>query len=421
MGKKFSELERAVSLNNGDLAAFAQVDQSAPTGYKSKAAPMSLVSQKILKDTEYASDLQTDDKTVLGAITEVNSRTISYDAVSRSIAHFKTSLELPIKSLGIDVNAVQASGTPTPAAPLPISGWSEISTLHCGVNIWDEETLVGGYNISDGAFNPNLTGRLCSKNMIKVQPNSTVYWHSLANSSTGNIFFYDANKQYVNGYTGMGNSVINIPNNSHYMNFTLPTAYGTTYNNNVSVNNPSSDAEYHAYNGTIEVISLGSSYYGGKFTQDKDGHRQFVVTHAILEKAVADMNNSDDYPGWKNSGARNIVGAEVSSYFTGILNVGNGYSINTRGSNDIVYLPTGTYSMTQSQWISNYPDLIVQLLLPYAEPIVVALSDGEPIVAFQGINNICVDSGDASIEYALTIEEYIDKKIASVQALILNS
>ena len=111
------------------------------------------------------------------------------------------------------------------------------------------------------------------------------------------------------------------------------------------------------------------------------------------------MNNTDAYPGWRNSGAKNIVGAEVSSFFTGVLNVGNGYSINTKGSNDIVYLPTGSYSMTQSQWIASYPDLIVQLLLPYAEPIIIDLPDGDPIITFNGINNIYADSGDASVEY----------------------
>ena len=151
-----------------------------------------------------------------------------------AVANFSTALELPVK---YEVE----------------NAASIVSQL--GANLWDEETLVGGYNISDGAFNPSLTGRLCSKNMIKVQPNSSVYWHSLANVSTGNIFFYDVNKQYLNGYTGMGNSVINIPNNCYYMNFTLPTAYGTTYNHDVSVNCPSEDTDYHAYSKTDYPIT----------------------------------------------------------------------------------------------------------------------------------------------------------------------
>ena len=50
MGKKFSELDRAVSLNNGDLLALAQVDAEAETGYRSAAAPVSDLAQKRLKE-----------------------------------------------------------------------------------------------------------------------------------------------------------------------------------------------------------------------------------------------------------------------------------------------------------------------------------------------------------------------------------
>ena len=69
MGKKFSELDRAVSLNNGDLLALAQVDAEAETGYRSAAAPVSDLAQKLLKEISY-SDLVTENKTVLGAINE---------------------------------------------------------------------------------------------------------------------------------------------------------------------------------------------------------------------------------------------------------------------------------------------------------------------------------------------------------------
>lgn len=435
MGKKFSELERAVGLNTGDLAAFAQVDQSAPTGYKSKAAPMSLVSQNILKDTEYASDLQTDDKTVLGAINEVNSRTFIDDVVSGPIANFKTSLELPIKSLGIDVNAVQASGTPTPATPLPISGRSEINVVRCGKNLFNDTKWFtdNGYTLqSDGSWYKatNDLNVTIWENKSGYSGQTTVHWlykYDSAVASPGlryRVLYTDGTGETV--WTSQVDTftVKDFTSASGKIVDKIVSNYGTQTNGSTIKDFCISilgNTTYEPYAGTTEVINLGGTYYGGHLTQDKDGHRQFVVTHAILEKAVADMNNSDAYPGWRNSGAKNIVGAEVSSFFTGKLNVGNGYSINTRGSNDILYLPTGTYGMTQSQWIANYPDLIVQILLPYAEPIIIDLPDGEPINTLIGTNNIYADSGDASVEYTLTIKDYIDKGIASVQALILNS
>jgi len=478
MGKKFSELERAVGLNNGDLAAFAQVDQSAPTGYKSKAAPMSLVSQKILKETEYASDLQTDDKTVLGAINEVNSRTIAYDVVSGPIANFKTSLELPIKSLGIDVNAIQAAGKPTPASPLQISGRSEIKVGYVDFNQLARiapATSMGATATIDNDGVISLSGVLTNSytnitqpitveadeiyligKVVVENPNNISFNWSFLNSaktpspsaSAGTSWFVTKITSTTGPSTGLSGMTTGLDLTGIKIKIVcinLTKALGkekadyiySLPNYGIDVARALFTKDYYPYNagGTlvslnevndkvvcpVDVIALGGNYYGGHLTQDKDGHRQFVVTHAILEKAVANMNNTDAYPGWRNSGAKNIVGAEVSSFFTGVLNVGNGYSINTKGSNDIVYLPTGSYSMTQSQWIASYPDLIVQLLLPYAEPIIIDLPDGDPIITFNGINNIYADSGDASVEHALTIEEYIDKKIASVQALILNS
>ena len=70
MGKKISELDRAASLNNGDLFVLSQVDAQAETGYKSVSTPVSDAAQKILKGIEFPTDLKTDDKTVIGAVNE---------------------------------------------------------------------------------------------------------------------------------------------------------------------------------------------------------------------------------------------------------------------------------------------------------------------------------------------------------------
>ena len=73
------------------------------------------------------------------------------DTASGSVANFNTSLALPLKSLEIDVNAVQEAGTPTPTTPLPISGWSAITLDANGntevINLGD--TYYGGYVTQD--------------------------------------------------------------------------------------------------------------------------------------------------------------------------------------------------------------------------------------------------------------------------------
>lgn len=75
------------------------------------------------------------------------------DTASGSVANFNTSLALPIKSLEVDVNAVQESGTPTPSTPKAISGWNAITLDVNGttevINLGG--TYYGGHLIQDKA------------------------------------------------------------------------------------------------------------------------------------------------------------------------------------------------------------------------------------------------------------------------------
>ena len=112
------------------------------------------------------------------------------------------------------------------------------------------------------------------------------------------------------------------------------------------------------------------------------------------------MDNTDTYPGWRNSGIRDMVGAGVDGRETGILNVGTNYAYNTKSSNDIVYLPRDRYNnLTQAQWIENYPNLVVQILVPLAEPLEVTLPDGDPLTSLVGQNNVYCNTGDTAVKY----------------------
>ena len=85
------------------------------------------------------------------------------------------------------------------------------------------------------------------------------------------------------------------------------------------------------------------------------------------------MNNSDNYPGWANSGVKAIVGSGINSVIANSLNqmrVGNAININTNGSNDIVFLPKAYYdNMTQTQWIAQYPTLVLDIYFEIPTPI----------------------------------------------------
>lgn len=97
-----------------------------------------------------------------------------------------------------------------------------------------------------------------------------------------------------------------------------------------------------------------------------------------ISLAIADMNNSENYPGWKNKGAKNLFGFSGTGYFTSLdsylnINGANNTNIvdfNFATGNDILFLSRDVYgsSFTQSYWIANYPNLVVELVSALATP-----------------------------------------------------
>lgn len=139
-----------------------------------------------------------------------------------------------------------------------------MTTKVVGINQWDEEWEVG--SISGSGTNQSANDRIRSKNYIPVIPNATYYYY--INSTYGIYTWgYDANKNYVgrvpsNGYA-VSNNTVTIPNDVHYIRFVVQPNYGTTYNNDISINYPSTDHDYHAYNGQTITSTLPQLVYGG--------------------------------------------------------------------------------------------------------------------------------------------------------------
>ena len=145
---------------------------------------------------------------------------------------------------------------------------------------------------------------------------------------------------------------------------------------------------------------------------------ELVVDHALVTKRCVDMNNSGMQPGWRNSGIRELVGANVSRVFTNkVLNIGTSYGVDTTGDNDILYLGYDQYGMRQSEWINT--EIIVQACVELAVPIVYNLDPFVPVVSL-GDNTFSVNTGKiAYLKYPCDTKMYVDHKIAEVQAMVL--
>ena len=135
----------------------------------------------------------------------------------------------------------------------PVYGWDEVDVFARGVNQWDEEWELGQFNNTTGE---PISANDCirSKNFIPVLPN-TVYYSTQPISSF-QVFYYDANETFISQTWVVFATPFTTPSNCYYMKFRMASQYGTTYNHDISINYPSTDTSYHAYQGATYTKTL---------------------------------------------------------------------------------------------------------------------------------------------------------------------
>lgn len=130
---------------------------------------------------------------------------------------------------------------------------------------------------------------------------------------------------------------------------------------------------------------------GGNYT-DANG-QQWICDEIDLAKgvyvqrvdrfllAVANMNNSEEYPGWKNSGIAKYF-PQKSGYIdtfgsASLSNISKGsLYINTLENRDVLLVPNFN-TATQTEWKTNHPDLVVDMMFSIPTPIETVLSEEE--------------------------------------------
>lgn len=325
-----------------------------------------------------------------------------------------------LNSIQVEVGSTATSWTPY-SNICPIDGVSAVSVFHRGANLFDEVIELGSISNTTGEDAPNDT--YCrSKNYIAVPLGQNLYI-SNENAYTLGLRFYDKNKTFIGSRAFLTSKVMtygtqDLPTNTAFIRIVNTST--NTYSNDISINYPSSDTEYHAYNSNSNVIliNLGGTYYGGHFTQNKDGHRQFEVTHKRIELAsLTDWSRITNYtnPFFRatlpddcrvRTASNNPQIAICDTYSWYISNQNywqymNNYEFVTAGfgvsSVNRVYIRNDDYT-DKDEFASSLSG--VYIVYELAEPFTVALPDGEPIKSFAGINNIYADTGDTSLQFA---------------------
>ena len=137
-----------------------------------------------------------------------------------------------------------------------------------------------------------------------------------------------------------------------------------------------------------------------------------------LELPIADMNNNEDYPGWINQTQLKKDYPAVNNNFSylsislksNITDDASAIGLNTKGSG-VLFLRTTKFNLTQTQWKTNYSNLIFVLDYELAEPYTEEVGEVDTLSTFKGVNNVSLDTNiqtNMTITYPTEYEE-LDK------------
>lgn len=350
---------------------------------------------------------------VQDAIDEVDDKiegiTEPQKTVSGSVVTFSDSLpNSPLLACKASIEAVQSgSGTPSPDNIRPINGFDTVIVQNSGKNLID---------ISHFTFGLPATAIGSSVNSITESTRYAYYGFPSPRESVAiSLISNDLDRfgtLLVFGYKGgVLSFYLSIPARTEQRielrDFTdydfVRVALGASAGNDtfedltghgqIQIERGSTATAYEPFKGSTHTISLGQTVGKGTLNVTTG---ELTITHGLLSLAVADMNNSENYPGWQNIDISQYGYSGNGTLSNIRLNIGSFLAYNA--TNQVIFLSKAQYILSQSEWKSQYPDLVVDIEIPYVTPITVQLTP-EEILTITGENNISANSGDIEVTY----------------------
>lgn len=352
-------------------------------------------------------------------------QTLTYTPVADTVVVFRFYKNTSVTQAGVDTIQFELGTTATAWSPYsnicPISGWTGATVTRTGINVWDEEWEVGGYNQTTGNKYTDNT-RIRSKNPIPIKGGESYY-------TTGRILWleYGADGTYIgagNGGTYVGpNQSFTPSSDAYYIAFQGTTTYGTTYNNDISINYPSTDHDYHAYQGQTYTIDLDGTRYGG--TLDVTSGKMYV------EKVSLDLGTLSftrvSYNGYYRfySGSISNIKTPTSNGSVGdiICEIYKTDKVDAYGQNNTIGIATNgrifiyDNSYTTASALETALDGVTAVY-SLVSPIEIDLTPNTAISTLYGTNNIWADAGNIIVNYYADTTLFINKKIAAAIAAL---
>jgi hypothetical protein len=330
----------------------------------------------------------------------------TFPTLTGSIVTFNSQYAgLPLKSCVSQISGYQqGSGVPSPNNEMPLHAFSSASLGVNTINQWDEQWEVGYINETTGQVQAGY--KFISKNFIPCLPNTQ--YRKLGTLGVAPayygwllFYYYDENHNFI-GHDSQwtADGVFTTPANCHFMKF---RSYSncSSYGNDISINHPSSDENYHAFNGAI--LTFGTTVYQGTidFTTGVLTANYGIVDMGSLSWVLLDTSGSisryrSDYITDMAIKAARTMPLVCEKFAT---NIGGGaYDDNTIynvGDRNTVVVASSAYiDLTSFQTDMNG----VMLAYELATPQTIQLT-AQQIETLLGENNIWADTGETTLQY----------------------
>lgn len=334
------------------------------------------------------------------------------DTATGNPVTFLTDLAKPLKSLIANFLPIQSgTGDPSPTNIRPITGWTGLDVKHFGENVIEinrnTETTVNGLTFTPVKDSNNKTVAI----KVKGTSNSNNTFFNL-NYVAGQVAF-PIGTYKVSGYTDKVSFRVyalvdgvdtKIYDSASQTEFEI-TSSMTQAHMRLQISNSGTVVDETIYpivvpsSETIDIYPVTWSTHGtiyGGFVDLVTG--EVWGTHKLFTANSSTMNNSENYPGWKNCGVR-AEGAKGGRFSGAFVNVGKVYAVNVNDNLDIIYLPKENYSdMTQSDWIALAID--IQIAYELATPTLITTLTPQQINALKGNNTVWSDgNGDCEVTF----------------------
>jgi hypothetical protein len=346
------------------------------------------------------------------------------------------------------------TGTPTPDNPVElvsVGNGGSVSVTVCGKNLLPFATIgntytTGGITVtfdSDGCVangTPTVDYVIVKTIANLALPVGTYYISGGANGkfyaqviiTKNGVKSYYINKAFtidgtetrveVSLQTGPAASTGTLSSYRIYpmlvIGSTAPTKYEPYKGQTLAVETPNGLPGIPVASGGNYTDSNGQQWICDEIDFDRGVYVKRIEKYSF---AVADMDGSESYPGWRNAGIAKYY-PDANSYLAryGAVSMCNidgnsrgNVHINTTSGTDVIMIPNPN-GMAQSDWKSQYPDLVFELIVSIPTPEEIPLSEEElaAYTALRMYREHTTVSNDAGaymyLEYAIDTKKYID-------------